>query len=304
MAEGRFERFSGAPDPTPRTPVDHSPPPAASGDIPPAPAWVGRLPDQYRENPDAYFDHVAELERQAQEAETWRQYGTQAQTYITWAQDQLARRGQEPLPGQIPQPRESQETRPRWRQSRNPLDGADWDNPETPQTVLRQFYEEWQADRDELRSRHDLTDHTIEERTRAVQTRLDEQQQGWQQLLGYWDRVNRLELEGLYEHAGYKPAVTRDALVAYMREHPGIEIDQARAMLTEQARIDAARQAGIEEGRREAQREAASRTTTTELTRGTPPRRPPAEVNPHRGYGTRPQALYDRVSTRLGRSDW
>jgi len=293
MADGRFDRFEGGPDPTVRVPVEHTATGPSSGDIPIAPDWVTRIPEQYRANPEQYFSHVEEVERRAQEADQWREYGTRADTWIQWAQGQIGDSRSAPTRGQIPTGQEPQEPRSRWSEPANPLEGLDWDNPDTPQQALQRMWDTWRAEATEYRNRHDLTTMEMDQRTQAFQS-----------LLGYYDRINRLEYEGLYEHTNYKPPVTRDQIAEYLQSHPGVDPSQARSILTEDARMAAARQAGIEEGRRETERQLQSSRTTTETTRGTPPRRPPAEVNPHRGYGTRPRELYDRVSTRLGRSDW
>jgi hypothetical protein len=280
MAEERFARFEGGPDPTPTDPA---------GAIPTAPDWVQQIPEQYRENPSSYFEHVGELEKRAQEAEQWREYGTRADAWIQWAQPQLGERQAQPQ-GQIPtrEPQRSGYTPPP-----NPLQNVDWDDPQALPTVLSQMWQTMQERDREHYNRYELTAQEIEQRSTA-----------FRDLLGYYDRINRLDRDGLYSHVQYQPPVNRERIAEYMQQHPGIQPEQAYQALTEESRIEAARRAGIEEGQRMATREDNNSRTTTETTRGTPPRRAPVQQNPHRGYGTRPQALYDAIATRTGRSDW
>lgn len=287
MAEdpgGRFERFSGGPDPSP-APTE-TPAPAAE--------WLERLPEQYRENPLSYFDYVAEQERLAKEADQWKQFGTQAQTWIDWARPYVDDMGQRRSRGpEIPSAQDPHATRDRWQAPPAPFENADWDDPATLPRVLQQMWETLVRQHEDSFNRHAMTREEIQQHV-----------QGMQQLLGNYDRVNRVEQEAFYAHTGYQPVVTRDRVVEYMQAHPGVDAGDAYKALTEADRITAARQAGIEEGRREAERAAASQQTTSETTRGTPPRRPAVQPNAHRGYGTRPQALWDHVAERTGRRDW
>jgi hypothetical protein len=279
MAEdpgGRFERAGGYPD----TPAEATPP------APALPEWVERLPEQYRENPAGYFDHVAEIERRAQEADTWREYGTQAREYIEWQRGQLERqpRGTAPATPRDPEPPPAV----RWTPPPNPLENADWDDPATLPRLMQTMWDAFARQAEENFQRHQLTAEQMEARTQAMQG-----------ILGNWDRINRLETEAFYRHHNWTPPVSRQQVVEYMREHGG-DADTAFQALTEQARIEEARRQGMEEGRREAERERANLAVTTEVSRGTPPRRPPVETNPERGYGNRGDRFRNFIAERTG----
>jgi hypothetical protein len=257
------------------------------------------LPEEYRENPDGYFQQVDDWKRQAEEGQQYRTYGNEARSYIDWATGEIERlrRGQPASHGQPPP--ESQ--RSRWTPPPNPFEGIDWDDPAALPTKLTESWKTLVEQLQQSFDRHDLTAQQIEQRS-----------QDFQNMFGYYDRINRLETTGLYDHVKYKPMVTRERVVEYMHQHPGSSEQDAWLILTEEARIEAARQAalqeGIEQGKREASREAGNRQSTTEVSRGTPPRRPEAPQNPHRGYGNYPQALYQHVEAwqerRHPRSSW
>ena len=283
-------------DPTPPefAPYDHFNPPQGDGPLPTAPGrgdtgspdWASYLPEEYRENPQGYFD--AQRARE-QELEQLRTYSREADAWIQRYEPVVrdpGRRQATPQRQDVGQISQRQTSPP----PPNPLEGLDYEDPRSLELGLQRIY-------DHVNER----DQQRQAREEMLAQQIDQRSNDFYNLMTFQQRIAALRNQDLYRHTGYQPTWQEQELVQYMQDHQLQDPDVAYQQMTASSREQSAEQRGYDRARQELTRQQVQGRTTTEQTRGTVPPARHAPVNPYRGYGTNREALQSHVERTTGR---